>query len=148
MPYISSEQRPELEPGLRILTNDLVAGIFLPAKLNYVVCRLLNAYMETHGVSYATIDHIQGVMIGALDEFNERVARPYEAQKIEDNGTVWTCVEPKTTEALTQTQVDELMIHDDAGNHWMKCPDEPDCDLQVTGKGRVYCSHCDPEANQ
>ncbi len=146
MPYIPLPQRPELEPGLRVLCEDMLPA-FTAAKLNYVMCRLANAYMEAHGMGYATIEEVQGVFHGAAREFDRCVADEYEKIKLEENGTVWSCTEPKPT-PLTNAEVEALMIYDGIGNSWMRCPDEPDCELHVVGHNRVYCANCAREEGE
>lgn len=142
MPYIETIQRDALDPSLRWLINDLAVEGFTVGQLNYVFSCLVNAYLHNKGLRYAAIAEIQGLYTGALDEFNARVAQVYEAKKIEENGTVWTIMEEP--EPNPPDDIEELMIHDSHGNSWMKCF-EADCDLHVTGPGRVECEHCSPE---
>ena|ERR1017187_570459 len=123
------------------MIRDLEGEGFSAAAMNYVYSRLANAYIETWGLRYERIKDVQGVYTGALDEFNERVARPYEALKLDENGTVWTCLDPPHQE-LTDEQVDALMITDGHGQTWMKCY-EGDCALVVVGPGKVFCDHCE-----
>ena len=123
------------------MIKDLEAEDFTAAQLNYVICSLANAYVNYHGLRYTNLKDVQGVLHGALVEFDARVVTPYELEKIEENGTVWTCLDPPHQE-LTDEQVDALMITDGRGQTWMKCY-EGDCALVVVGVGKVECDNCD-----
>jgi hypothetical protein len=46
-------------------------------------------YVETHGLSYATINDVMGALTGALQEFYRRAAAPYEDEAIDRNGDVY-----------------------------------------------------------
>lgn len=80
MPYITVNRRIEIQEGAPAVT----AG-----ELNYVLTRAVIAYMKTHGLSYQTINDINGALDGAKSEFYRRVAVPYENGKIINNGDVY-----------------------------------------------------------
>ena len=141
MPYIASVDRPALDPSINWLVRDLLAEGFSAAQLNYVYSCLANEYIKHHGLRYAYIKDVQGVFHGAAREFDRVVADAYEAKKEIENGTVWDCLEPPPQE-LTHDLMESLMIYDGHGQSWMRC-DEGDCDLHVTGPGRVYCDNCE-----
>lgn len=83
MPYIADNQRREvLDDGLEAARD---AG-----ELNFKITKLLDNYLYHHGVSYATMNEIVGVMECAKLEFYRRIASPYEEKKIRENGDVFT----------------------------------------------------------
>jgi hypothetical protein len=80
MPYIKEEDRD------RVIKN----GPTSVGDLNYIISASMDYYLEEHGLSYATINDIVGVLACAQAEFYRRVAAPYENTKIEENGDVYT----------------------------------------------------------
>ena len=175
LPYIPQEQRPELDPAIRMLVRDL-SHEFSAAQLNYVVCKLVNEYINHHGLRYPHICEVQGMFHGAAREFDRCVADPYEALKKADNGTVWTCAPkppPHPDQPLVVDNVDVLRWSDILGPHdgpdgytpidmpeeiyceethqrWMKCRHE-NCDLHLAAPGVIDCSgYCleDDDLNQ
>lgn len=81
MPYVTQERRQQLLDG-----TDLQK----PGDLEYLFAYLVNDYIVTRGLSHQTITDIRGALIGAKDEFNRRVAFPYENGKLSENGDVYT----------------------------------------------------------
>lgn len=81
MPYIPKEDRPPLDQGD---IAPVTAG-----DLNYCISRYCNEYVHNHGLSYATLNEIVGVLECAKQEFLRRVVAPYEDTKIEKNGDVY-----------------------------------------------------------
>lgn len=79
MPYIKEHRRISLSG---CLAED--AG-----ELNYQITRLILEYFRSRGSSYQTINDIVGALEGAKLEFYARVVRPYENQKIQENGDVY-----------------------------------------------------------
>ncbi len=77
MPYIKTAKREELNGGYDMET---------PGELNYMLTMGLQSYINTHGLSYQTINDIIGALEGAKMEFYRRVAAPYEDKKIIENG--------------------------------------------------------------
>lgn len=83
MPYIGPKRRAELDAGVGYRPR--TAG-----ELNYVFTRTIVAYITDHGpLSYGLINDALGALEGAKLEFYRRVAVPYEAGKIEENGDVY-----------------------------------------------------------
>lgn len=81
MPYIASKRRREVSPsGFTPET----AG-----ELNYVLTRILVAYLKLHAPNYITLNDILGALEGAKMEFYRRVVAPYEDKKREENGDVY-----------------------------------------------------------
>ena len=85
MPYIIQDRRRELEAALM----DGIPRMDRPGDLEYLVTLFILEYLTTKGLRHQTIAEIRGVLVGALAEFNRRVAFPYEDQKITDNGDVY-----------------------------------------------------------
>lgn len=81
MPYISQIRRDELDPVQYLYFRPTHAG-----ELNYVISQLLIQYVKDRGLSYQTINDVEGVLAQAARRFDERVAVPYEDDKIRQNG--------------------------------------------------------------
>jgi len=60
-----------------------------PGELNYSITILVLAYVQTHGLSYKSINDVLGAIEGAKLEFYRRVAVPYEESKIKLNGDAY-----------------------------------------------------------
>jgi len=75
-PYILEEER-ELECCESYELMPPETG----AQLNYVLCRLITRFQEYHGLNYDTITEIRGAMYGAIEEYENVVAGPYEKIK-------------------------------------------------------------------
>lgn len=75
MPYIKKYDREE-------------EHIDTPGKLNYLISVLLICYLKTNGLSYSSINDILGALEGSKLEFVERVMKPYETKKKEENGDI------------------------------------------------------------
>ena len=80
MPYVMESRRYTLDNG-GLPEN--------PGDLNYLITKLVVAYMRHKGLSYQTINDIVGALEGAKLEFYEQVARPYEDKKRLENGCVY-----------------------------------------------------------
>ncbi len=79
MPYITREDQKKL---MYLLPQT-------PGELNYSFTKLIVDYVSDKGLSYQTINDIVGALEGAKLEFYARVARPYEDDKIKQNGDVY-----------------------------------------------------------
>lgn len=79
MPYVDNRTRAELEKRTPQT----------PGELNYAITQLLIAYTKSQGLSYQTINDINGAVEGAKLEYYFRVARKYEDRKIRENGDVY-----------------------------------------------------------
>ena len=82
MPYIKKADR-YVGRGL----EEYVART--PGELNFLLTKIVKAYMDQRGLSYGTINDIVGALEGAKLEFYRRVAIPYENTKITQNGDVY-----------------------------------------------------------
>lgn len=85
MPYIDINGRNTLHH----MTIELGKLISTEGELNYVVTRLLLAYVYKFGKSYKVINTVGGVLWCAGQEFYRRLAAPYEDTKINENGDVY-----------------------------------------------------------
>ena len=83
MPYIKKDRR-------YIFTQDTTEVFASNAgELNYMVTRLVQAYLKHKGESYQTYNDIMGALEGAKLELYRRKIAPYEDTKIKENGDVW-----------------------------------------------------------
>jgi len=81
MPYIKQDDRLELDTLMRFPKT---AG-----ELNYEITRMIKFYLEERGRNYQNMNDIIGALEGAKMEFYARIVRPYEDEKIEENGDVY-----------------------------------------------------------
>lgn len=59
------------------------------AELNYLVSYLADKFVQTHGLSYHTLEEIVGALESAKAEFQRRIVGPYEEIKLRDSGEVY-----------------------------------------------------------
>jgi hypothetical protein len=88
MPYIPDTQRNDIH-------NDLLAdGLgFCPenaAELNYIVSELINNFLTVQGLTYSNINEMMGALECCKLELYRVVAAPYEEDKMEENGVVYS----------------------------------------------------------
>lgn len=81
MPYIKEEIREHL--AHKPFTSQT------PGELNYVIHKLLQAYITNKGTSYHTYNDIIGVLECVKQEVYRRVVVPYEEFMLQENGDVW-----------------------------------------------------------
>jgi len=88
MPYITEERREFLANATEaeIAAEELSAG-----DMNYLISTLLDEWIAEKGLGYASINEAIGVLECAKLELYRRVAAPYEDNKKEQNGDVFTC---------------------------------------------------------
>jgi len=84
MPYITQERRDALTKTLTPLPDTPKNA----GELNYAITLLLIQYWKDGG-RYQHINDILGACEGAKLEFYRRIAAPYEATKIAENGDVY-----------------------------------------------------------
>lgn len=82
MPYIRQDRRDSLAEYETVPQN---AG-----ELNFCFTKIIEHYLQEHGVDYANINDIIGALEGAKLEFYRRVAQPVEDKKIQENGDIKT----------------------------------------------------------
>lgn len=86
MPYIHKDARDDLKYKISY-TGRTIQNT---GELNYMVTRVINEYLISHGKSYTTLNDIVGVLECAKMELYRRIAAPYEDEKIKQNGDVYT----------------------------------------------------------
>jgi hypothetical protein len=96
MPYISEEEREELDEAISNLVHrirDKKTGLDNPhdfsnylGRINYCFSRVIGQLIKDP--SYKKIAMITGVLENIKQEFYRRVASPYEDQKIIENGDI------------------------------------------------------------
>lgn len=92
MPYITKEQREQLDPSIELLFSELdymgdsknLAGL-----MNYSISALISKLLDTKGLNYHNINELIGMLECAKLELYRRVASPYEDEKIKSNGDVY-----------------------------------------------------------
>lgn len=88
MPYITQQERIELDPEINALVEKLKKGPQdkLDGRLNYVITRLL---VQLYSSSYYNFNRAMGVLASVTQEYYRRKVAPYEDQKIKENGDVY-----------------------------------------------------------
>ena len=96
MPYISEEERQELDNSISIMIDNIIntkCGLLNPhdcsnflGRINYCFSRIIMGVMKQ--VSYKNIAMITGVLENVKQEFYRRIASPYEDKKILENGDI------------------------------------------------------------
>lgn len=86
MPYIPRETRVQLSEVVDAITK---AKINTPGQLNYLISKLIEAYITKNELRYQTINDVEGALNCASKEFYRRVVAPFEDSKIEENGDVY-----------------------------------------------------------
>ena len=89
MPYIAEEERVDVDAALRSILDYMVFAGCTPGRLNYIVTRVINQYVNSKGKNYTHINDAIGVLEAAKQEYYRRVASIYEDEKIEQNGDVY-----------------------------------------------------------
>lgn len=81
MPYIKQVLRSYID---RNETRPGTSG-----ELNYKLTKTIIDYLLLQGLSYKTINDINGALEGCKMEFYRRIVVPYEDKKIKENGDVY-----------------------------------------------------------
>ena len=90
MPYIEQDQKDRINNAAFELYEYFGKGYDLtPGQFNYVVTQLCLEYLDRKGMSYTTLNEINGVLDSVAKEFYRRVVVPYEDKKREENGDVY-----------------------------------------------------------
>ena len=84
MPYVTSEARNRLQEDTERLSNKCRTV----GELNFVITVVLHRWLYDHGISYDEVNKLSGVISCVSKEFYAMVARPYEDQKIIENGDI------------------------------------------------------------
>ena len=86
MPYINKEARNKLSA---IKLEYFIHLVDSPGELNYLITRLIMAYIKDHGKSYTTMNEVIGVLECCKSELYRRVISSYESEKCAENGDVY-----------------------------------------------------------
>ncbi len=91
MPYVDQKTKdrlPSYPQGARPTELPHSCG-----QLTYLITNQIIAYLESarqsRGVSFENLGVVEGALGKALTDFNERIVKPYEEKKREQNGDVW-----------------------------------------------------------
>lgn len=87
MPYISQDERRELDPAIDVLLSKLKTSPQerLDGRLNYVIYRLL---ISLYQPSYFNYNRALGVLSAVTNEFYRRRVAPYEDRKVAEHGDI------------------------------------------------------------
>ncbi len=85
MPYITSEQRVEIDHYINNMPSPLSAGEY-----NYAISRLIHHFITDEGLCYETLNAAVGILECAKQELFRTVVGPYEEKKKQQNGSVST----------------------------------------------------------
>lgn len=66
----------------------MLEGAHSPGELNFEISVVISTYLNRMGLTYNTINDINGALIGAQMEFNRRIVEKYEDEKIILNGDI------------------------------------------------------------
>jgi hypothetical protein len=80
MPYIKQHQKARLNAG---------AAAQNAGELTYQFQQTILRHIGEGELKYETLARVLGALEGAKLDFIERVVKPYEAKKQEENGDVW-----------------------------------------------------------
>lgn len=87
MPYIKQDRRKHFEKNLLpAIRQETIAN---PGELNFLICKMIDAYLSKRSIKYTILNEVMGVLSGVAKEFYRRVVVPYEEKKMEENGDVF-----------------------------------------------------------
>lgn len=89
MPYVPKADRFRFSAVVNALNEEMAKGI-TPGELNYLLTGIADNYVAVKGKSYTHMNDVLGAFSGASKEFYRRVVAPYEEEKINENGDVYT----------------------------------------------------------
>ena len=87
MPYIKQKDRERFDGVLKLISKDALpedAG-----ELNYLISSICKICIDNSMRNYTAYNNIIGALEGVKLELYDRVLRPYEDKKIEENGDVY-----------------------------------------------------------
>lgn len=87
MPYIDRSKRTPLDEALEPALKKIALGRD-KGEMNYMLTRLVLAWLRQRGQSYNTISDVKAVLDDVRSEFHDRYMRPYEDKKRAENGDV------------------------------------------------------------
>lgn len=110
MPYIDEASKRRLDdPNCRTRVKHARGA----GQLTYKLQQELKRYIEDHGLKYETLAACLGALEGAKIDLTERVVKPYEARKREENGDVWPLsLAPEPLQKARVNQFEVLPLDD------------------------------------
>jgi len=87
MPYIDRPKRPSLDEALEPVLKKIALGRS-KGEMNYMLTRMVLAWLRARGHSYDAISDTQAVLEDVRSEIHDRIMRPYEDKKRAENGDV------------------------------------------------------------
>ena len=88
MPYIERQEKKYYNKLLESLLTGMPMGM-MSGRLNYIITKIIQKYIEVNGLSYHTINEAIGVLECAKLELYRRLAAPYENKAKKKNGDVY-----------------------------------------------------------
>lgn len=88
MPYLLPEDRTRIVNSSKELIT--INAINSAGDLQYAIAEMIHSYLFRTGLSYQNCNNIMGALAGAQMEFYRKVVAPYEDEKIELNGKVYS----------------------------------------------------------
>jgi hypothetical protein len=83
MPYIKKDRRAAVDPEPGFMTT--------PGELNYAISQVIDSYLHDYDrVGYTQYNEVLGVLEALKLEIYRRLVAPYEDDKIEENGDVFS----------------------------------------------------------
>lgn len=81
---------PYIDPSKRNISIKIPKQIEFnhPGELNFTIHKILEEYCDRNGINYRTINDIEGALAAVSKEFYRRIAKPYEKQKVIENGDI------------------------------------------------------------
>ncbi len=87
MPYLKPQNKEYFEDLLKALGYVSMAN---GGELNFILTEVLKQFMETHEMRYETYNTMMGALESCKLELYRRKIAPYENEKMEANGDVYT----------------------------------------------------------
>lgn len=98
MPYIKQKRRPDLDPILQKLWDELVTSkihLFrnntldeMKGDVNYCFTKILVTMLVHFGSHYYSLSNIRAIAQDVADEFEKQFMSPYEEKKKAENGEI------------------------------------------------------------
>jgi hypothetical protein len=89
MPYISKNDRENLEGLIGEINITFSCNSITPGILNYLISTICKTYLERKGENYTHHNDIIGVLECVKQEWYRRKTVPYENKKIKENGDIY-----------------------------------------------------------
>ena len=89
MPYVTQVKREAFTSSVNKLMDTLAVNYYAVGDINYIITRLMLAFIETHGKKYETYNAAIGVLECAKQELYRKSVSAYEDHKAIQNGDVF-----------------------------------------------------------